>query len=84
MLQNRIYRGGIVHKGTAFAGEHAPIVDEDLWSSVQRRLEANGVERREKRDDAAPNLLTGILVDADGQAMTPTRTRRRPTSTVGA
>ena len=26
----------------------------------------------EKRDDAAPNLLTGILVDADGQAMTPT------------
>jgi len=72
MLQNRIYRGEIVHKGTAFPGEHAPIVDEDLWSSVQRRLEVNGVGRREKREDGAPNLLTGILVDADGQAMTPT------------
>jgi DNA invertase Pin-like site-specific DNA recombinase len=72
MLQNRIYRGEIVHKGGAYPGEHAPIVDEDLWSSVRRRLEANGVERREKRGDGAPNLLTGILVGADGQAMTPT------------
>ncbi|MGB8901190.1 MAG: recombinase family protein, partial [Methylocella sp.] len=35
MLQNRIYRGEIVHKGAAHPGEHAAIVDKDLWSSVQ-------------------------------------------------
>ena len=28
MLQNRIYRGEIVHKGTAYRGEHVAIVDE--------------------------------------------------------
>jgi site-specific DNA recombinase len=72
MLQNRIYRGEIVHKGAAYPGEHAPIVDEDLWSSVQRRLEANSVDRRDKRDPITPNLLTGILVDAGGQPMSPT------------
>jgi hypothetical protein len=72
MLQNRIYRGEIVHKGTAYPGEHASIIDEDLWSSVQRRLEANGVERREKQDAGAPDLLTGILIDANGEPMTPT------------
>ena len=72
MLQNRIYRGEIVHKGTAYSGEHASIIDEDLWSSVQRRLEANGVERREKQDAGAPDLLTGILIDANGEPMTPT------------
>src|SRR5208337_2898912 len=72
MLQNRIYRGEIVHKGTAYPGEHAAIVDEDLWSSVQLRLEANGVERREGQAPARPNLLTGVLFDASGQAMTPT------------
>jgi site-specific DNA recombinase len=72
MLQNRIYRGEIVHKGAAYPGEHAPIVDEDLWSSVQRRLEANSVDRRYKRDAGTPNLLTGILVDAGGEPMTPT------------
>ena len=59
MLQNQIYRGEIVHKGTAYSGEHASIIAEDLWSSVQRRLEANGVERREKQDAGAPDLLTG-------------------------
>ena len=72
MLQNRIYRGEIVHKGTAYSGEHASIIDEDLWSSVQRRLEANGVERREKQDAGAPDLLTGILIDANVEPMTPT------------
>jgi site-specific DNA recombinase len=72
MLQNRIYRGEIVHKGAAYRGEHAAIVDEDLWSSVQLRLEANGVERREGQAPAKSNLLTGVLFDADGQPMTPT------------
>ena len=47
MLQNRVYRGEIVHKDAAYRGEHAPIIDADLWTSVQLRLEANGVERRE-------------------------------------
>ena len=72
MLQNRIYRGEIVHKGAAYRGEHAPIIEEDLWTSVQLRLEANGVERREGQAPARPNLLTGVLFDADGQPMTPT------------
>jgi site-specific DNA recombinase len=72
MLQNRIYRGEIVHKGAAYRGEHAPIIDEDLWLSVQLRLEANGVERREGQAPARSNLLTGVLFDADWQPMTPT------------
>ena len=72
MLQNRIYRGEIVHKGAANPGEHAAIVGEELWSSVQRRLETNGVERREKQDAGAPDFLTGILIDASGEPMTPT------------
>ena len=45
MLQNRVYRGEIVHKGAAYPGEHPPIVDEELWRRVQEKLEANGVER---------------------------------------
>jgi site-specific DNA recombinase len=72
MVQNRVYRGEIVHKGAVYPGEHDAIVDEDLWTSVQLRLEANGVERRERRAPARSNLLTGVLFDASGQAMTPT------------
>jgi hypothetical protein len=41
-------------------------------ATALRRLEANGVERREKQDAGAPDLLTGILIDANGEPMTPT------------
>jgi len=46
MLQNRIYRGEIVHKGQHYPGEHEPIIDEALWDQVQSKLTANAVERR--------------------------------------
>ena len=73
MLQNRVYRGEIVHKGAAYPGEHSAIVDEDLWRQVQKKLEANGVERLGARDRAKlAYLLAGILFDAEGEAMTPT------------
>ena len=62
MLQNRVYCGEIVHKGAAYPGEHAAIVDEDLWSSVQLRLQANGVARREGQATAKSNLLSDLRV----------------------
>ena len=37
----------LVHKGKAFPGEHAAIVEEDLWRRVQSHLEENRIERRE-------------------------------------
>ena len=40
MLQNRIYRGRIVHKDKHYPGAHEAIVDEALWDAVQRQLAA--------------------------------------------
>src|SRR5262249_3222339 len=31
LLQNRIYRGEIVHKGRSHLGEHTAIIDQPLW-----------------------------------------------------
>ena len=31
MLQNRIYRGEIVHNQQSYLGEHEPIIDQPLW-----------------------------------------------------
>jgi site-specific DNA recombinase len=80
LLSNRIYRGFIVHKGEAYAGEHASIVEERLWDNVQALLAANasGTSRRLKQQH--PSLLAGKLVDGDGRDMTPshaTKSRRR-------
>ena len=34
LLNNRIYIGEAVHKGTAYPGEHRPSSAEDLWDKV--------------------------------------------------
>ena len=36
MLQNRIYRGEITHKGNAYPAEHQPIVDKVLWNRFRQ------------------------------------------------
>src|ERR1700719_3361792 len=45
MLQNRIYQGEIVHKELSYPGEHAPIIDQELWDTVQGRLAGNAAPR---------------------------------------
>ena len=79
MLKNRIYRGEIVHKGKAFPGEHAEIVDEELWQRVQSHLEENRLERREGANASEPSLLTGIVFDASSEPMTPTHAVKKGT-----
>ncbi len=79
MLKNRIYRGEIVHKGQAFPGEHAAIVDEVLWQRVQSHLQENRIERREGDSAIEPSLLTGIVVDASSESMTPTHAVKKGT-----
>ena len=79
MLKNRIYRGEIVHKGKALPGEHAAIVDEDLWRRVQSHLEENRIERRGGDKALEPSLLAGIVFDAGSEPMTPTRAVKKGT-----
>ena len=71
MLQNRIYRGEIVHKGQFHPGEHTPIIDQPLWDAVQAQLASNVAERNSGTRNHQPSLLTGLLFDGDGNRMTP-------------
>jgi site-specific DNA recombinase len=72
MLRNRIYRGEIVHQGTAYPGQHEAIIEPELWRIVQDKLAANRHERSMAVGAEAPSLLAGLIVDADGNPMTPT------------
>jgi DNA invertase Pin-like site-specific DNA recombinase len=71
MLQNRLYRGEIVHKNQAYPGEHEPIIDDDLWQEAQKTLTANRVDRRADKDSRHLSLLAGFIHDANGEPMTP-------------
>ncbi len=72
MLQNRLYRGEIVHKGQSHPGEHTPIIDQSLWDAVQAQLATNTAKRNSGRRTRQPSLLAGMLFDGDGNRMTPT------------
>ena len=79
MLQNRIYRGEIVHKGKSYPGEHEAIIDEALWDKVQAILSENRVDRATGRAGKEPSLLMGVLFDALGGRMSPTHANKRGT-----
>ena len=79
MLKNPLYRGQTVHKDKTFLGEHAAIVDEELWAKVQSLLEEHRVERRDGGTPVEPSVLTGLLFDADAEPMTPTHAVKKGT-----
>ena len=77
MLQNRIYRGEIAHKGKCHPGLHKVIVDETLWNEVQLALAGNRVERVSRSTAAAPSLLASLIYDESGDRMSPTHAHKK-------
>jgi site-specific DNA recombinase len=79
MLQNRIYRGEITHKGNTYPGEHKAIVDKTLWDKVQAVLAENRVSRTTGSDAKYPSLLAGLVFDDSGERLTPTHSVKKGT-----
>ena len=79
ILQNRIYRGEIVHKRQAHPGDHIPIIDPPLWDAVAAQLAGNAAGRNSGPHTRQPSLLAGMLFDRDGNRMTPTHAVKRDT-----
>lgn len=59
LLQNRIYRGEIVHKKTSYPAEHPPIIDQVLWDGVGARADRAAAVGRGNRDDSDPAPASG-------------------------
>jgi hypothetical protein len=75
-LSNRTYLGLAVHKGTAYPGEHAAIIPQDLWDKVHTILAENARTRSANTRAQTPALLKGLLFGPTGAAMSPTHTRK--------
>jgi DNA invertase Pin-like site-specific DNA recombinase len=72
ILTNPVYRGQLRHKEKVWPGRHPAIVDADLWTRVQEKLQAAARRRRGRSSAAAGALLTGKLRDETGDRLTPT------------
>lgn len=75
LLQNRIYRGEIVHKEISYPGQHDAIVDAGLWSLVQTTLTANRVDRANGARETS--MLAGLLYDDACGRMTPSHATKK-------
>ena len=75
MLNNRVYIGEAVHKGTGYPGEHKAIIDRDVWDKVHAILTESPRKRAANTRADTPALLKGLLYGPDGAAFSPTHTR---------
>jgi site-specific DNA recombinase len=71
MLKNRIYLGQICHKGKAYPGEHAAVIDANLFEAVATKLEQNRIDTLHGTRADQPSLLTGLIWDGEGRRMSP-------------
>jgi site-specific DNA recombinase len=76
LINNRVYLGEAVHKGTAYPGEHAAIIDQALWGNVHAILQESPRLRAKNTRAQTPALLKGIIFTETGTAMTPTATKK--------
>ena len=76
LLQNPVYIGMVVHKGTRHPGLHQPIIEQELWDGVQASLSENRVEHRSQTRARVPSPLAGLVFDSSGERLTPTHSRR--------
>jgi DNA invertase Pin-like site-specific DNA recombinase len=74
LLTNPIYIGKVAHRKEIHNGQHKPIVDYDLWQSVQDLI--NSHERSNKNRMESFYLLKGKVRTYEGFAMSPSSTMR--------
>jgi hypothetical protein len=76
LLKNRVYIGEVVYRGDVHRGEHATILDRDLFEAVQAKLAEGAVERK-ARLRTSPAILTGRIFDDRGNRMSPAHANKR-------
>jgi DNA invertase Pin-like site-specific DNA recombinase len=76
VLSNRSYAGEIEHKGKAYPGQHAALVDRDLFDRAQAILASRSTAQMRQPKLASSSLLQGLIFDRHGRKMGPAHTRR--------
>ncbi len=76
ILNNRVYLGEAVHKGTSHPGEHEPIIPQNLWDQVHALIDKSPQTRAKRPLGRTPALLKGLIFGPTGTAMTPAHTRK--------
>src|SRR5215208_6734520 len=80
LLRNRVYIGEVIHRDRHYPGEHAPILDRELFNAVQAARAAQARIGKGVRAGSSA-LLVRRLFDDRGNRMTPAMHRRTAPAT---
>ena len=81
ILTNPIYAGRIRHHAEVYPGQHAAIINPDVWDQLQEQLKAGAVKPRtgkrqnNERGKKQMSLLIGKVFDETGDRLTPSHTK---------
>jgi site-specific DNA recombinase len=76
ILNNRVYLGEAVHKGTSYPGEHVAIIDRKVWDQAHALIDRTPRNRVKRPLGRTPAVLKGLIFGPGGTAMTPAHTRK--------
>jgi site-specific DNA recombinase len=71
LLSNPIYIGQIAHRGELYPGQHPALIEDQTWTAVRDQVAANASDHQRKAKVAEQSMLAGLLVDAQGERLTP-------------
>jgi DNA invertase Pin-like site-specific DNA recombinase len=75
LLKNRVYIGESRHRDKYYPGQHSPIVDRELFDTVQAKMAVSEVTHKNARA-ASDALLMGKIYDDAGNRMSPTSSHK--------
>jgi site-specific DNA recombinase len=78
ILRNKIYIGNVTFNGEVFIGLHSPIITDELFNKVQKRLDLSREDRMVlPREDSPLTLLNILKCGVCGSAMTTGWSRKK-------
>lgn len=66
-----------MHRRQTYPGQQDAIIDPDTFHQVQALITANAPDRQQRENQASPHLLTGLLLDETGDALSPTHATKK-------
>ncbi len=81
ILTNPVYAGRIRHHAKVYPGQHPPLIDPEVWDSIQDQLRSDSAKdrtfakRNRKGAKASASPLAGKVVDQTGDRLTPSHSK---------
>ena len=81
ILTNPVYAGRIRHHAKVYAGQHEPLIQPEVWGSIQEQLSSDSAKERTftKRNRNGARLsvspLAGKVFDQTGDRLTPSHSK---------